>query len=81
MVTTIQLDEEVKQYLGSLKKTSKETYQDVIMKLLEAYEPDNLSPEEELLKEGYLALNEINKEIMEDFKYADSEINEESEWK
>jgi len=73
MVTTIQLHENVKQELDKMKQNSKETYEQVIIKLLRSTEQQRRS-QEELLIEGY-------KEMAEDsLKLAEEWSNTELDW-
>ena len=51
MVTTIQLNEDVKQRLVKLKNSNKETYEDVIVKLVDNIEKQK-KEQEQLLIEG-----------------------------
>lgn len=76
MATTIQVTPEFKQYLTSLKESSKQTYQEVIEKALKGEFIEKLTPEEELLKQGYIEMAEENLKIMEEFKHVDREIDE-----
>jgi predicted transcriptional regulator len=66
MTTTIQLSNELKGTLSDLKVSSKQTYEDIIIKLVENYR-EIKSNQEEKLKQGYLELNKLNSEINEDF--------------
>lgn len=51
MVTTIQLNEDVKKILGRLKEKTNETYEDVIVKLLSERESDKRRIERLLMEE------------------------------
>lgn len=66
MATTIQVTPEFKQYLSSLKESSNQTYQEVIENALKGQYCEKLTPEEELLKQGYIEMAEemlkINRE-------------------
>lgn len=79
-MTTIQVTPEFKKYLESLKESPKQTYQDVIEKALKKSYPKKLTPQEELLKEGYLAMAQENKKISEEFKDIDAENFPDEEW-
>lgn len=76
MATTIQVTPEFKQYLSSLKESSKQTYQEVIEKALKGEYSEKLTPEEELLKQGYLEMAEENLRIMKEFEHVDREVDE-----
>lgn len=56
MVTTIQLNESVKKALDKLK-TSKETYEEIILNLMKEVEMHN-AEQEKLLIEGYKEMSE-----------------------
>ncbi len=73
MVTTIQLSEGVKSDLDRLK-TSKETYEQIILRLIMIAEKCKRT-QEELLIEGYKVMAEESLRICEEFKYADSELD------
>ena len=65
MVTTIQLNENVKNKLTSLKSSSKETYEDVIIKLVSQIEKQKREQEQLLIescKEMYDDMLKIDKE-------------------
>ena len=68
MVTTIQLSETIKEELKSLKEKRNESYEDVIVRLIKK---SNLKMKRnELLKEGYLQMNE-DKELINDWNQID----------
>jgi len=66
MVTTIQLNENVKSALDSLK-SNKQTYEDVILNLMEIAEKQKRG-EEELLIEGYRAMAEESLRIAKEWE-------------
>ena len=66
MVTTIQLNEDVKSALDRLK-TSKETYEEVILKLMDATEKHNRE-QEQLLIEGCKVMAEESLKITREFE-------------
>ncbi|MBS3079784.1 hypothetical protein J4218_06695 [Candidatus Pacearchaeota archaeon] len=73
MVTTIQLNENVKNALDRLK-TNKETYEEIILKLMQIAEKQKREQEELLIegcKEMYNDMLEINKE----WEAVDAEMN------
>jgi len=77
MVTTIQLNESVKNELDNLK-SEKETYEQVILNLMKIAE-EHRRKQEELLIEGYKEMAEESLRICEEFKYSDAELD--WEWK
>ncbi len=66
MVTTIQLNEDVKKILDRLK-TGKETYEEVILKLMEIAEKYKRE-QEQLLIEGCKEMAEENLKITKEFE-------------
>ena len=66
MVTTIQLNEKVKNQLDKLK-TNKETYEEVILNLMQIAEKQKRE-QEQLLIEGYKAMAEENLKITKEFE-------------
>ncbi|HIG94995.1 MAG: hypothetical protein QT05_C0013G0006 [archaeon GW2011_AR13] len=77
MVTTIQLSEDVKNALGKMKETSRESFEDVIVKLINIVQ-EQKRLNEELLIEGCKEMAKNDLKICEEFKYAEAEI--ECEW-
>ncbi len=75
MVTTIQLQESVKSQLEKLKAEPKETYEEVIKRLIREQEIRKRK-QRELLIEGYKEMAEESLKICEEFKYADAEVEE-----
>lgn len=74
MVTTIQLNNEVKEALDKLK-TKKQTYEQVILELLKDSEKSQKT-QEELLIEGCKEMAEESKKITKEFE----NIEDLSEW-
>lgn len=66
MVTTIQLNENVKRILDRLK-TGRETYEDVIVKLIDKVDNDKKDMDE-LLKEEALEMAEENLKIAKEWE-------------
>lgn len=66
MVTTIQLDENVKKMLEKLK-SGKETYEEVIINLIKSSEM-NKTKQEQLLIEGCREMSEENMKITKEFE-------------
>ena len=66
MVTTIQLNEDVKKALDRIK-SKKETYEDVIVNLMQIAE-ENKRKQEELLIEGYKEMAEESLKIANDWE-------------
>ena len=66
MVTTIQLNEDVKKALDRIK-SKKETYEDVIVNLMQIAE-ENKRKQEELLIEGYKEMAEESLKIAKEWE-------------
>ena len=77
MVTTIQLNENVKSALDRLK-TNKETYEEIILKLMRAAE-EQKRRQRRLLIEGYKEMAEESLKICKEWEAADAELD--WEWK
>lgn len=73
MITTIQLNESVKNQLDFLK-TNKETYEEIIVSLIKLAEKSKRM-KKELLIEECKATAEESLKILEEFKYADAEMD------
>ncbi|MCD4760092.1 hypothetical protein K8R33_04350 [archaeon] len=74
MVTTIQLKEDVKMVLNRMKTTSNETYEDVIVRVVNDVEKQK-KMQEDLLIEGHKEMAEESLRIIKEFEYADSELD------
>lgn len=66
MVTTIQLNEDVKKSLDKLK-TNKETYEEIILKLMQIVEKQKRE-QEQLLIEGYKEMAEESLKIAKEWE-------------
>ncbi len=75
MVTTIQLSENAKKALDRMKK-DKETYEDVIINLMETVDKQKRK-QEDLLIEGYKEMAEESLKINKEFEA----IEEDFDWK
>ena len=73
MVTTIQLNENVKKRLDRMK-SNKETYEDVIVNLIDKVEEDKVK-QRELLIEGCKVMYQDMIEINKEWEAVDSEID------
>tara|TARA_Y100000310_G_scaffold137707_1_gene136671 strand:+ start:206 stop:436 length:231 start_codon:yes stop_codon:yes gene_type:complete len=73
MVTTIQLNEDVRNALDRLK-SNKETYEAVIVKLMNSVE-QNKREQEKLLIEGYKELAEESLKITKEFEGIESDFD------
>lgn len=73
MITTIQIRENVKKDLEKFKESGKESYEDVIVKLIDSVEKQRRK-QEKLLIEGYKERGEESLKLLEKFKYADAEV-------
>lgn len=72
MITTIQISEDLKEILQNYKLNSRETYEDVIKRLIE----DKKKSEENkimLLREGYEEMYSLSKKIADEFENIDLE--------
>lgn len=70
MITSIQLSSETKSELEKLKN-SKESYEDIIKKLLDEYRKEN---ELNLLRESYIEMNDLNLKIAKEGEGIDDEL-------
>jgi len=73
MVTTIQLNEDVKKQLDRLKN-GKETYEKIILNLMKIAE-EQKRRQRELLIEGYKEMFEDSLKICEEWKHVDAELD------
>ena len=73
MVTTIQLNEDVKNSLDRMKK-GKDTYEKVILNLIRAVESHE-KEQEKLLIEGYKEMAEDSLRICKEWEHIDSELD------
>ena len=79
MITTIQLSEDLKNQLKKYKKSSKDTYEDVILALIE--DKENIKNQQiNILREGYEKMQKNSKEINNDFEDLDLEELEKNEY-
>ena len=76
MITTIQIHEDVKKELDSLKNGTKDSYEEVIVKLIKAAEKSKRT-NKKLLKEGYEEMAEESLKITKEFEA----IEEDFDWK
>ena len=74
MITTIQLNKDVKNSLDRMKETSKETYEEVIVKIMQQVE-EQKRKQRELLIEGCKEMAEDSLRITKEFEVADAEID------
>ena len=74
MVTSIQIHENVKQELDMLKESDKESYEDVISKLIEIADKQKRK-QKKLLIEGCKEMAKDSLKMVEEFRYADAEID------
>ena len=75
MITSIQIHEKVKKELDSLKENSKETYEDVIVKMMKSIEK-NKREQKKLLIEGCIEMAEESLKINKEFEA----IEEDFDW-
>lgn len=74
MVTSIQLNENVKKALDGMKETGKETYEEIIVKMMKRFE-EQKRKQKELLIEGCKEMAEDSLRITKEFKAVDAEID------
>ena len=74
MITTIQLNEQVKNSLDKMKESRRETYEEVIVKIMKIVEEQKRA-QRELLIEGCKEMAEDSLKITKDFESVDSEID------
>ena len=74
MVTSIQLNEHVKSALDNLKNNTRETYEEVIVKMMNKLE-EQKREKQELLIEGCKVMAEESLKITKEFQTTDSEID------
>ncbi|MBU0962854.1 MAG: hypothetical protein KKD48_03030 [Nanoarchaeota archaeon] len=72
MVTTIQLRENVKDALDKMKETGKETYEEVIVKMMNNIE-EQMRKQKQLLKEGYIEMAKESININKEWASADKD--------
>jgi len=73
MITSIQLHENTKQELENLKEDNGESYEDVIIKLIDTLDKQKRE-EETLLIEGYTTMADESRTITKSFTTADEEL-------
>ncbi|HLC73058.1 MAG TPA: hypothetical protein VJH20_00305 [Candidatus Nanoarchaeia archaeon] len=74
MITSIQIHEKVKKELDSLKENSKETYEDVIVKMMKSIEK-NKREQKKLLIEGCIEMAEDSLKITKEWAATDSKLD------
>jgi uncharacterized protein YigA (DUF484 family) len=74
MITTIQLNENIKNQLERLKDSKNQTYEEVISNLMKLAE-DNKRKQKELLIEGYKETAEESLRICKEWEAVDSELD------
>jgi len=74
MITSIQIHEKVKKELDSLKESSKETYEDVIVKMMKSIEK-NKREQKKLLIEGCIEMAEDSLRITKEWEATDSKLD------
>ncbi|MDA3856573.1 MAG: hypothetical protein PF569_10040 [Candidatus Woesearchaeota archaeon] len=70
MTTTIQISEDLRNQLKKYKKSSKETYEDIIKELISEKE-NSKKNEIEILREGYCGMYGLSNKINDDFENLD----------
>ena len=74
MVTTSQLNDNVKRALDRIKEKGKETYEDVIVKMMKKIEEDKRG-KDELLIEGCKVMAEDSLRIVKEWEATDSQLD------
>lgn len=72
MITTIQINEPVKQVLNRMKHSPRESYEEVILQLIKLVEMQKRK-QEELLIQGCKEMARESLKLCEEFKYVDAE--------
>ena len=67
MITTIQLNHEVKEALNRMKETGKESYEEIILKMMQIIE-EQKRKHEELMIEGCKEMEEESLKIAKEFE-------------
>ena len=79
MVTTIQLNEHVKLALDKMKSSKKDTYEDIIVKMIKESKNEKMKVRE-LLIEGYKEMAEESLKITKEWESTDAEMDKNWEW-
>ena len=74
MITTIQLNENVKRALDRMKETGKETYEEVIVKMMDELE-EQKRKQKELLIEGCKEMAQDMLKITKEWETTDSQLD------
>jgi ATP-dependent protease HslVU (ClpYQ) ATPase subunit len=74
MITTIQLNENVKKSLDRFRETGKETYEEIIVEMMKQIDGQKRN-QRELLIEGCKEMADDNIRMTKEFELADSEID------
>jgi len=74
MITTIQLNENIKNQLERLKDSKNQTYEEVILNLMKLVKEDKIK-QKELLIEGYKETAEESLRICKEWEAVDSELD------
>lgn len=74
MISTIQLRQNVKQSLENLKQKDNESYEDVIVRLIQKNEED-WRKDKKLLEEGYKEMAEESLKITKEFESIDEDFD------
>ena len=74
MITTIQLNENVKKSLEKMKETGKETYEEIIVRMMKRIE-EQKRRDIDLMIEGAKEMAEDNLKLIKEFEAVDAEID------
>jgi predicted CopG family antitoxin len=75
MITTIQLHADVKEALNRMKKTPRESYEDIIVRMMKMINK-NKKEHEKLMKEGCIVMAEESKKLAEEWM----EVSTSADW-
>lgn len=74
MITTIQINSDVKNALNKMKDSSKESYEEIIVKMIHFVE-EQKRKQNELLIEGYKEMAEDSLKICKEWEATDAELD------
>ncbi|MBU1201463.1 MAG: hypothetical protein KJ583_02780 [Nanoarchaeota archaeon] len=72
MITTIQLNDDVKMALSKMKISNKETYEDVIVRMIKQID-ESKNDKIDILKKGYEEMSQTSSSINDEWSSADKQ--------
>jgi len=72
MITTIQLNDDVKMALSKMKISNKETYEDVIVRMIKQID-ESKNDKVDILKKGYEEMSQTSSSINDEWSSADKQ--------